>query len=92
GLPLTWVPEDCDGSGASLADGFSVASSVGRFAVPVPLVETMLAGWLLSQAGLPSPAGKMTVAPARPQDRVTISADGSLSGRVRGVPFASDAA
>ncbi|EKS41767.1 acyl-CoA dehydrogenase family protein [Afipia broomeae] len=92
GLPLTWVPEDCDGSGASLADGFSVASSVGRFAVPVPLVETMLAGWLLSQAGLPSPAGKMTVAPARPQDRVAISADGSLSGRVRGVPFASDAA
>ncbi|NGX96758.1 MAG: acyl-CoA dehydrogenase [Candidatus Afipia apatlaquensis] len=92
GLPLTWVPEDCDGSGASLADGFSVASSVGRFAVPVPLVETMLAGWLLSKAGLPSPAGKMTVAPARPQDRLTISADGSLSGRARGVPFASDAA
>ena len=92
GLPLSWVPEDCDGSGASLADGFSVAGSAGRFAVPVPLVETMLAGWLLAQAGLPSPAGKMTVAPARPQDRVAINADGSLSGRVRGVPFASEAA
>lgn len=92
GLPLSWVPEDCDGSGASLADGFSVASSAGRFAISIPLVETMLAGWLLAQAGLPSPAGKMTVAPARPQDRVTINADGSLSGRVRGVPLASDAA
>ena len=92
GLPLSWVPEDCDGSGASLADGFSVASSAGRFAISIPLVETMLAGWLLARAGLPSPAGKMTVAPARPQDRVTINADGSLSGRVRGVPFASDAA
>ncbi|WP_024573724.1 MULTISPECIES: acyl-CoA dehydrogenase family protein [unclassified Afipia] len=92
GLPLSWVPEDCDGSGASLADGFSVAGSAGRFAVSIPLVETMLAGWLLAQAGLPSPAGKMTVAPARPQDRITINPDGSLSGRVRAVPFASEAA
>src|SRR3977135_3436138 len=24
GLPLLWVPEDCGGSGASLAEGFSV--------------------------------------------------------------------
>lgn len=92
GLPLSWVPEDCDGSGASLADGFAVAASAGKFAVPVPLVETMLAGWLLAQAGLPSPAGRMTVAPARPQDRVALNADGTLSGRLRGVPFASEAA
>jgi len=92
GLPLSWVPEDCDGSGASLADGFAVAASAGKFAVPVPLVETMLAGWLLAQAGLPSPAGKMTVVPARPQDRIALNADGTLSGRVRGVPFASEAA
>jgi acyl-CoA dehydrogenase len=91
GLPLSWVPEDCDGSGASLADGFSVANSAGRFAIPIPLVETMLAGWLLSRAGLHSPAGRMTVAPARPQDRITINADGTLNGRVRGVPFASEA-
>ncbi|MBV5270759.1 MAG: acyl-CoA dehydrogenase, partial [Afipia sp.] len=91
GLPLSWVPEDCDGSGASLADGFSIASSAGRFAVSIPLVETMLAGWLLSRAGLPSPSGKMTIAPARPQDRITINADGTLSGRARGVPFASEA-
>lgn len=91
GLPLSWVPEDCDGSGASLTDGFSVASSAGRFAISIPLVETMLAGWLLSQAGLPSPSGKMTVAPARPQDRVMINADGTLSGRARGVPFGSEA-
>lgn len=91
GLPLSWVPEDCDGSGASLADGFGVAGSAGRFAIAVPLVETMLAGWLLSRAGLPSPSGKMTVAPARPQDRITLNADGTLSGRARGVPFASEA-
>lgn len=91
GLPLAWVPEELGGAGVGLADGLSVASAAGRFAIPVPLVETMLAGWLLSRAGLASPDGAMTVAPVRPQDRVTLNADGTLSGRARGVPFASDA-
>lgn len=91
GLPLSWVAEEFDGSGASLTDGFSVVSAAGRFAIAVPLVETMLAGWLLSHAGIASPSGTMTVAPARPQDRIALNADGSLSGRARIVPFAAEA-
>lgn len=91
GLPLSWVPEECDGSGASLAEGFSVLSSAGRFAVSVPLAETMLAGWLLAQAGIASPAGEMTIAPTGPKDRIAVNADGTLSGRARGVPFAREA-
>jgi acyl-CoA dehydrogenase len=91
GLPLSWVPEDCGGSGASLAEGFSVLSAAGRFAVAVPLAETMLAGWLLAQAKIASPEGEMTVAPASPKDRITLNADGTLSGRTRGVPFAKAA-
>ena len=70
GLPLSWVSEDCGGSGASLAEGFSVLSAAGRFAVAVPLAETMLAGWLLSQADIASPDGAMTIAPAGPKDRI----------------------
>jgi acyl-CoA dehydrogenase len=91
GLPLAWVPEDCGGSGASLAEGFAVLSSAGRFAIAVPLAETMLAGWLLAQAKIASPDGAMTVAPASPKDRIALNADGTLSGRARGVPFARDA-
>jgi len=91
GLPLSWVPEDCDGSGASLAEGFSVLSAAGRFAIAVPLAETMLAGWLLSQSKMASPEGMMTVVPASPKDRIAVGADGTLSGRARGVPFAKDA-
>src|SRR5437762_12753642 len=75
GLPLSWVPEDCGGSGASMAEGFSVLSSAGRFAIAVPLAETMLAGWLLAQAKVASPEGMMTVAPASPKDRITLNAD-----------------
>jgi acyl-CoA dehydrogenase len=91
GLPLSWVPEDCNGSGASLAEGFSVLSAAGRFAIAVPLAETMLAGWLLAQAKIASPEGEMTVAPAGPKDRIALNADGTLSGRARGVPFAKAA-
>jgi acyl-CoA dehydrogenase len=91
GLPLSWVPEDCNGSGASLAEGFSVLSAAGRFAISVPLAETMLAGWLLAQAKIASPDGMMTVAPASPKDRIALNADGTLSGRARGVPFAKAA-
>jgi acyl-CoA dehydrogenase len=91
GLPLSWVPEDCAGSGASLAEGFGVLSAAGRFAIAVPLAETMLAGWLLAQAKIASPEGAMTVAPASPKDRIALNADGTLSGRARGVPFAGEA-
>jgi acyl-CoA dehydrogenase len=91
GLPLSWVGEDCGGSGASLAEGFAVLGAAGRFAIAVPLAETMLAGWLLSQAKIASPEGEMTVAPASPRDRITLDADGTLSGRARGVPFAKSA-
>jgi alkylation response protein AidB-like acyl-CoA dehydrogenase len=91
GLPLAWLAEDLGGSGASLEDGFAIIGVAGRFAAPVPLAETLMAGWLLGQAGIEAPAGMMTVAPARPHDRVTISADGTISGRATAVPFARDA-
>ena len=91
GLPLSWVTDDYGGSGATLAEGFGVVSAAGRHALAVPLVETMLAGWLLSQASIASPNGAMTVAPTSPRDRVTLNADGTLSGRARGIPFASEA-
>jgi len=91
GLPLTWVAEELGGSGASLAEGFGVIGAAGRHAIAVPLAETMLAGWLLAQAKISSPEGEMTVAPASPKDRITLNADGTLSGRARGVPFAKAA-
>lgn len=91
GLPLAWVPEHLGGSGANLADGFAVLGAAGRFAVAIPLAETLMAGWLLARAGLVSPGDAMTVAPARPRDRIALGKDGTLSGRALGIPFAPDA-
>ena len=64
GLPFAWVPEKLGGSGASLAEGFAILRSLlGRFALAVPLAESLAAGWLLARAGLEAPAAPM---PSRP--------------------------
>jgi acyl-CoA dehydrogenase len=91
GLTLAWVPDSLGGAGAGLGDGFEVLGVAGRFAAAVPIAETLLAGWLLSEAGIAAPRGPMTVAPARPGDRIVLDPGGTLSGRARSIPFASDA-
>jgi acyl-CoA dehydrogenase len=91
-LPLAWVPERLGGSGASLAEGFAILGVAGRFALAVPLAETLASGWLLANAGIEAPRAAMTVAPARPHERITMSADGRLNGRVSAIPFAQDCA
>jgi acyl-CoA dehydrogenase len=91
GLPLAWVPEKLGGAGGSLADGFAVLGAAGRYALPVPLAETLLAGWLLSRAGINAPAGAMTVAPARPNETIEVDSSGKLNGRALTVPFGREA-
>jgi acyl-CoA dehydrogenase len=92
GLPLAWVPEALGGGGAGLTEGFAVLREAGRAAVPLPVAETLLAGWLLAQAGLASPNGPMSCGPAREGDRVVLAGNGTLSGRLRAVPLAKSAA
>src|SRR5271165_3313278 len=91
GLTLTWVPDELGGAGATLADGFAVLRASGRFAAPVPLAETLMAGWLLTQAGIAVPGGPLTIAPIHADGRIGLTADGALSGRARRVPFARSA-
>jgi len=52
GFPLLGVSTEFGGLGASIADIVPLATIAGRFAVPLPLVDTMLANALLSMAGL----------------------------------------
>jgi acyl-CoA dehydrogenase len=91
GLPLTWVSDEFGGAGAELADGFAVLRVAGRFAAPVPLAETLLAGWLLADSKIAAPSGPMTIAPVHEDGNIIVGADGKLSGRARHVPFARDA-
>src|SRR5271156_3944682 len=91
GLTVAWVPDDLGGAGATMADGFAVLRASGRFAVPVPLAETLMAGWLLARAGIAVPNGPMTVAPGHADGQITLRDRGRLAGRARRVPFARNA-
>jgi acyl-CoA dehydrogenase len=90
-LPLTWVPDTLGGAGAEMGDGFAVLRVAGRFAAPVPIAETLLAGWLLAQAGIESPQGPMTIAPVHEDGNITVGLDGRFNGRARQVPFCRNA-
>jgi len=91
GLTVAWLSDDLGGAGASVADGIAVLRVAGSFAAPVPIAETLLAAWLLGQAGLSAPKGPMTVAPMRDKDQVTVDRDGRLVGAARDTPWASAA-
>ena len=83
GLPVAWVPDELGGAGTSMADGFAVLRAAGRFAVPAPLAETLMAGRLLARAGIEVPAGPMTLAPVHADGHIALGADGRLAGRAR---------
>jgi alkylation response protein AidB-like acyl-CoA dehydrogenase len=89
GLSTAWVTDELGGAGAGIGSGFAVLRVAGEFAAPVPLAETLLAGWLLEQGGIVMPGGAMSVAPTRRGDTITLS-NGKLSGTTRAVSFAAD--
>lgn len=62
GLDRMLVPEDKGGSGLGWEDAQVVLHAAGRHALPVPLAETMAAGWLLGKADLDVPGGVLTLA------------------------------
>lgn len=94
GYTTALVPENAGGAGLEMSDALSLLVSAGRHAVPAPLAETMLAGWLLAAAGIPQPEGPLAVAPVREGDAVGASRDGAgwvLRGAASRVPWAARA-
>ena len=87
-LTRAWTPEELGGPGTSLADGFAIVRLAGTHAVPAPLAETLLAGWLASDAGLEAPEGPLTVAPVDAAAPLRLEGE-VLVGSARRVPFAS---
>jgi alkylation response protein AidB-like acyl-CoA dehydrogenase len=52
GLTRALVPEAQGGTGVSWLDAAPILHAAGYYSAPVPLVETVVAGWLLAQAGV----------------------------------------
>jgi acyl-CoA dehydrogenase len=91
GYTAALIPESAGGAGLEMPDALSLLISAGRHAVPAPLAETMLAGWLLSSAGIAVPDGPLTVAPVREGDVLSAKRDGAgwrIEGTATRVPWA----
>src|SRR5262249_62118631 len=89
GPRLPQIPEPRGGGGGTWQDAHIVVSAAGRFAVPLPLAETMVGAWLLAEAGLDVPNGPLTVAPVHSTDRVALAGGGAerpLTGTPTPVP------
>ncbi|NYT84124.1 acyl-CoA dehydrogenase family protein [Pollutimonas harenae] len=56
------LPEESEGAGLSLADVFPLFLLAGRYAVPVPFVQTLLARAWLHAAGIKAPPGSIAIA------------------------------
>jgi acyl-CoA dehydrogenase len=90
GLTLALTPEDKGGVGASWDEVFVIMHAAGKFAVPAPLVETLLARWLLAQAGLEAPDGPLSVAHHLQTENLVARREGDgwrVSGTLRDVPW-----
>lgn len=75
GLTMPLVSEAHGGVGCSWLDAKVVLHGAGRYSVPIPLAETVLATWLLDRAGIEPPMGPMSVAGGASL-RLTEEADG----------------
>jgi acyl-CoA dehydrogenase len=95
GVPLAALPESAGGADAEWSDLYAVLRVAGRYSAPIPLAETMLAGWVAAGAGLEPSDGPMSVGPVRLRDRLSLERDGNgwrLSGEAGRLPYASHAA
>ncbi|TAK47267.1 MAG: acyl-CoA dehydrogenase [Xanthobacteraceae bacterium] len=82
------TPESTDGYGESWHDAYFIVRAAGRYRLPVPLPETMLARWLLSRSGIDMPTRPLTVARPGPELRLARHNGGwRLSGTVSRAPW-----
>jgi acyl-CoA dehydrogenase len=85
---------DALGGLADLPEALAILRAAGRHAVPLPLVETMLARFALRAAGARVPPGPLTLAPVERNDAMRLRRDGGewqLSGVARRVPWSREA-
>ena len=89
-IPWAWVPENYGGAGLAVIECAPVLRLAGKYAVPAPLCETLISGWLLAWAGCEVPLTSLTAAPVNSAGSVTLSPDGRLNGEVYKVPYAAE--
>jgi acyl-CoA dehydrogenase len=90
GFPAMLAPEQDGGIGASWSDAVAVMRLAGRWSLPLPLAETMVARWLLARAGLQPVTGPLALALGTDAAPWRL-ASGKLYGREDAVAWGRDA-
>ena len=94
GLTRAAVSEAGGGAGLPIADALQLVGIAGNHAAPIPLGETIVAGWLLEAEGLPIPEGPLTLVRAG-APRLSVSRAGAgwaVQGRIDRVSYGRFAA
>src|SRR6185312_4972389 len=91
GLHRALLPESAGGFGVPVVDALGLLRIAGTHAAPLPLAETMLAGWLLAGAGLEVPDGPLTLTADRALSLRRERGGWRLSGRASAVAWARNA-
>jgi acyl-CoA dehydrogenase len=86
GLTRVLVPEAMEGAGATWSDAAVVLKAAGEHAAPLPLAETIVAGWILGRAGMAVPEGIITL-----MEGDFLLKEGRLSGKASRVPWGRNA-
>lgn len=92
GFTRAALPEALEGADLPLAQVLPLVRIAGRHAAPLPLGETIIAGWLLAGAGLAVPTGPLAFAPAEQRRALALTQDGAawrLDGCLRNIPWGS---
>lgn len=94
GFDKVLLPESAGGIGGDWLDAWPILHGLGRYAVPLPLAETIVGGLLLSAAGVEVPDGPIAVVEASTDGSIAADGDGRaarLSGRATRVAWARHA-
>ena len=86
GFGILLVDEASGGFGGDWSDFYAVMREAGRYALPMPLGEMVLAAWCAGQAGIEAPSGMASIAFDFDGDLT----DGRFSGVLRRVPWGRD--
>lgn len=88
------VPEELGGSGGDLDDALSILQMAGKYSAPIPLAETFIANWLLSDLGESCVEGIVTIPGQNSSEPFQLQKSGQgwiINGKAKYVPWARNA-
>jgi acyl-CoA dehydrogenase len=91
GMTAVAIPEELGGAGGDYSDALSILRLAGKYSAPIPLAETYIVNWLVTELGEPLSDDIVTISHITNQEPLYFHQDGDgwiISGKVKNVPWA----